>query len=56
MIVFFKGMSRDKCGAANVAGFVRTVAALAPKNLRVVSEVTHNIMCECEYECECDGE
>lgn len=31
------GMSRDKCGAAGVAGFVRTVAALAPPGLRVVA-------------------
>lgn len=33
------GMSRDKGGAAAVAGFVRTVAELAPKGLRVVAEI-----------------
>lgn len=33
------GMSRDKGGAAGVAGFVLTVAKLAPKNLRVVAEL-----------------
>ena len=31
------GMSRDKCGAAGVAGFVRAVAELAPPGLRVVA-------------------
>ena len=30
------GMSRDKCGAATVAGFMKTVAALKPKGLKVV--------------------
>ena len=33
------GMSRDKCGAAAVAGFVKTVEALAPKGLRVIAEI-----------------
>lgn len=33
------GMSRDKCGGAAVAGFVRTVAELAPRNLRVIAEI-----------------
>jgi leucyl aminopeptidase len=33
------GMSRDKGGAASVAGFVLTVAKLAPKNLRVIAEL-----------------
>ncbi len=33
------GMSRDKCGAATVAGFLRTVAALRPRGLRVVAEL-----------------
>lgn len=33
------GMSRDKCGAAAVAGFVKAVEALAPKNLRVIAEI-----------------
>lgn len=31
------GMSRDKCGAAAAAGFVRSVAELAPPGLRVVA-------------------
>jgi len=30
------GMSRDKCGAAVVAGFLKTVATLKPKGLKVV--------------------
>ena len=29
-------MSRDKCGAADVAGFLRVVSILKPKNLKVV--------------------
>ncbi|MEQ8767060.1 MAG: leucyl aminopeptidase family protein [Planctomycetota bacterium] len=33
------GMSRDKCGAAAVAGFLKTVSALAPRGLRVVAEI-----------------
>jgi leucyl aminopeptidase len=33
------GMSRDKGGAAAVAGFVRSVAALEPQGLRVVAEL-----------------
>ncbi len=33
------GMSRDKGGAAAVAGFLQTVAALAPAGLRVVAEI-----------------
>lgn len=33
------GMSRDKCGAAAVAGFLKTVALLAPRHLRVVAEL-----------------
>lgn len=33
------GMSRDKGGGATVAGFVRTVAALAPPGLRVIAEI-----------------
>ena len=33
------GMSRDKGGGATVAGFVRTVAELAPRGLRVVAEI-----------------
>ena len=33
------GMSRDKCGGAAVAGFVKTVAELKPKNVRVVAEI-----------------
>eukprot|EP00096_Caligus_rogercresseyi_P015353 TRINITY_DN779_c0_g1_i1.p1 TRINITY_DN779_c0_g1~~TRINITY_DN779_c0_g1_i1.p1 ORF type:complete len:515 (-),score=181.97 TRINITY_DN779_c0_g1_i1:11-1555(-) len=30
------GMSRDKCGAADAAGFMKTVSELKPKNLKVV--------------------
>ena len=30
------GMSRDKCGAANVAGFLKVVSLLNPKNVKVV--------------------
>ncbi len=33
------GMSRDKCGAAAVVGFLETVAALQPKGLRVCAEI-----------------
>jgi leucyl aminopeptidase len=33
------GMSRDKGGAAAVAGFVHAIAALAPRGLRVVAEL-----------------
>ena len=33
------GMSRDKGGAAAVAGFLRTVAELAPTGLRVIAEI-----------------
>jgi leucyl aminopeptidase len=33
------GMSRDKGGAAAVTGFLRTVADMAPENLRVVAEI-----------------
>lgn len=33
------GMSRDKGGAAAVAGFMKTVAELQPKGLRVVAEI-----------------
>ncbi|MCM2680259.1 hypothetical protein [Echinimonas agarilytica] len=33
------GMSRDKGGAASVAGFVAAVAAIAPPGLRVVAEL-----------------
>ena len=29
-------MSRDKCGAADVAGFFRVVSILKPKNLKVI--------------------
>ncbi len=30
------GMSRDKCGAADVAGFMKIVSLLKPKNVKVV--------------------
>jgi len=33
------GMSRDKCGAAYVAGFLLTVALLKPPNVRVIAEL-----------------
>jgi len=33
------GMSRDKCGGAAVAGFLKTVAALAPTGVRVIGEI-----------------
>ena len=33
------GMSRDKGGAAGVAGFMKTVSELAPKNLKVIVEI-----------------
>ena len=33
------GMSRDKGGGAAVAGFLKTIAELAPKNLRVIAEI-----------------
>lgn len=33
------GMSRDKCGAANIAGFVKTVSLLKPKGLHVIAEL-----------------
>ena len=29
------GMSRDKCGAADVAGFLKIVSLLKPKNVKV---------------------
>lgn len=32
-----RGMSRDKCGAATVAGFMATVAELKPKNVNVTA-------------------
>ena len=31
------GMHRDKCGAATVAGFMKVVSVLEPKNVRVVA-------------------
>lgn len=34
--LYSQGMSRDKCGAADVAGFLRVVSILKPKNLKVV--------------------
>jgi leucyl aminopeptidase len=33
------GMSRDKGGAASVAGFMKMVAMLKPKGLKVVAEI-----------------
>lgn len=41
---FQTGMSYDKCGAANVAGFFKVLSELRPKNLKVhgVLAVTRN--------------
>ena len=36
---FMAGMSRDKGGAAAVAGFMKTVAMLKPKGIKVVAEL-----------------
>ena len=36
VFLYFQGMSRDKCGAADVAGFFRVVSILKPKNLKVI--------------------
>ena len=33
------GMSRDKGGAAAVAGFIKTVALLKPKGIRIIAEI-----------------
>ena len=33
------GMSRDKCGGAAVAGFLKTIAELAPAGVRVIGEI-----------------
>jgi len=33
------GMSRDKCGAANVAGFLLTASLLKPKTVHVIAEL-----------------
>lgn len=33
------GMSRDKCGAANIAGFIKTVSLLKPKGLHIIAEL-----------------
>lgn len=33
------GMSRDKCGAANVSGFILTAALLKAKNVRLIGEI-----------------
>jgi leucyl aminopeptidase len=33
------GMSRDKGGAAGVAGFMKTVSLLAPKGIKVIAEI-----------------
>ena len=30
------GMSRDKCGAADVAGFMKVVSMLKPSNIKVI--------------------
>ena len=30
------GMSRDKCGAADVAGILKTISMLKPKNVKVI--------------------
>jgi leucyl aminopeptidase len=36
---FMAGMSRDKCGGANAAGFMRAVASLRPSKVKVVAEI-----------------
>ncbi|KFM82894.1 putative aminopeptidase, partial [Stegodyphus mimosarum] len=44
------GMHRDKCGAAAVAGFFQTLAALKPKNIKVLgamSMVRNSVGSEC---------
>ena len=33
------GMSRDKCGAADVAGFFKIVSILKPKNVKVRNKI-----------------
>lgn len=33
------GMSRDKCGAANVAGFILTASLLKTKNIKIIGEL-----------------
>jgi hypothetical protein len=33
------GMSRDKCGAADVAGFFKIVSILKPKNVKVRNNI-----------------
>jgi len=33
------GMSRDKCGASNIAGFLLTTSILSPRNIKVVAEL-----------------
>ena len=34
-----RGMSRDKCGAAACAGFLKTISLLAPIHLNVVADL-----------------
>eukprot|EP01125_Pyxidicula_operculata_P022726 TRINITY_DN9532_c0_g1_i1.p1 TRINITY_DN9532_c0_g1~~TRINITY_DN9532_c0_g1_i1.p1 ORF type:complete len:516 (+),score=128.38 TRINITY_DN9532_c0_g1_i1:534-2081(+) len=44
------GMSKDKCGASNIAGFMLTAALLNPPSLRIVAElglVRNSIGSEC---------
>lgn len=33
---YMAGMSRDKCGAGDVAGFLKVVSILKPTNIKVV--------------------
>ena len=30
------GMSRDKCGAADVAGFIKVASILKPQNIKII--------------------
>ncbi len=34
-----RGMSRDKCGAAACAGFMKTISYLKPKNVNVIADL-----------------
>ena len=34
-----RGMSRDKCGAAACAGFMKTLAILKPDHLNVIADL-----------------
>ncbi len=38
------GMSRDKCGAADVAGFLKILSILQPKNVKVIIILSIGLM------------